>query len=377
MSGSTLDNNSNRPQAKLAIAPKQKALAENLDRHFDFIVCGAGASGSVIAGRLAANPDVKVLLLEAGDSDELELVMDPTLWVRTIGSELDWGFVAARNSQLNGRAIPYSMGKVLGGGSSVNVSTWLRGHQADWDAYAAETGDPAWGYESSLICIAVGSRIGKEAPIPTIAVRAVRCMCSLRPTSTRSSALRSKRRNRTGLKRFENPNGRMMEADSGCAVVDEIVKDGGRQSVFRSYAHPRVGQANLTVLTRTLVTRIVFKGNRAAGVESSLRRASSLRSKRHWRSSFLLRHRNPEAAHAIRHWRSGRTQEVRRSRRGAPAWSGTPPARSRRAGNCLGRYGKAGAAHAQKSSGLFLEHKFGAGRAKLLPLRARRIVHRT
>src|SRR5262249_439912 len=128
MSQPILDNNSNRPHAEMAIAPKQKALAEKLDRHFDFIVCGAGASGSVIAGRLAANPDVRVLLLEAGESDELELVMDPTLWVRAIGSDLDWGFVAAPNSRLNGRAIPYSMGKVLGGGSSVNVSTWSRGH---------------------------------------------------------------------------------------------------------------------------------------------------------------------------------------------------------------------------------------------------------
>ena len=267
MSGSTLDNNSNRPQAKLAIAPKQKALAENLDRHFDFIVCGAGASGSVIAGRLAANPDVKVLLLEAGDSDELELVMDPTLWVRTIGSELDWGFVAARNSQLNGRAIPYSMGKVLGGGSSVNVSTWLRGHQADWDAYAAETGDPAWGYESVLNLYRRRIEDWKGSPDPDYRGSSgpmhVQPAPDLHPFF--SAALEAAES--TGLKRFENPNGRMMEADSGCAVVDEIVKDGGRQSVFRSYAHPRVGQANLTVLTRALVTRIVFKGNRAAGVE--------------------------------------------------------------------------------------------------------------
>jgi len=113
-------------QAELAnrIRANQEKLAAELGKPFDFIVCGAGTSGSVIAGRLAANPEVRVLLLEAGESDELELVMDPNLWVRALGSELDWGFVAEPNPRLNGRAIPYSMGKVLGGGSSINVSAW-------------------------------------------------------------------------------------------------------------------------------------------------------------------------------------------------------------------------------------------------------------
>lgn len=265
MSRAILD--SNRPQAEIAMAPKRRALAETLDRHFDFIVCGAGTSGSVIAGRLAANPDVKVLLLEAGDSDELELVMDPILWVRTIGSDLDWGFVAERNSRLNGRAIPYSMGKVLGGGSSVNVSTWSRGHRADWDTYAAESGDADWGYESVLDVYRRRIEDWKGSPDPSYRGSGgpmhVQPAPDLHPFF--SAALEAAES--TGLKRFENPNGRMMEADGGCSVVDEIVKDGRRQSVFRSYAHPRMGRANLTVLTRALVTRIVFKGKRVAGVE--------------------------------------------------------------------------------------------------------------
>ena len=166
MSQTVLDRETNRPRAETSAASKQKARAENLDRHFDFIVCGAGTSGSVIAGRLAANPDVKVLLLEAGGSDELDLVMNPTLWVKTIRSELDWGFVAAPNSQLNGRAIPYSMGKVLGGGSSVNVMTWSRGHKGDWDAYAAEADDPAWGYPSVLDLYRHGIEDWKGSPDP-------------------------------------------------------------------------------------------------------------------------------------------------------------------------------------------------------------------
>jgi choline dehydrogenase len=267
MSQSILDNNSKRSKVEMGIASKHEALAEALDRHFDFIVCGAGASGSVIAGRLAANPDVNVLLLEAGESDELELVMDPSLWVRAIGSELDWGFVAAPNSRLNGRAIPYSMGKVLGGGSSVNVSTWSRGHQADWDAYAAETGDPAWGYEGVLDLYRHRIEDWKGSPDPDYRGSGGPMHVQPAPDLHPFSNAVLEAAESSGLERFENPNGRMMEAGGGCAVVDEIVKDGRRQSVFRSYAYARIGRANLTVLTRALVTRIVFKGNRAAGVE--------------------------------------------------------------------------------------------------------------
>ena len=142
--GANMDNNQMEIAAR--IRANQEKLAAELRGQFDFIVCGAGTSGSVIAARLAANREVQVLLLEAGDSDELELVMDPSLWIKALGSELDWGFVAEPNPHLNGRAIPYSMGKVLGGGSSINVSTWSRGHQADWDAFAAEADDPSWGY---------------------------------------------------------------------------------------------------------------------------------------------------------------------------------------------------------------------------------------
>ena len=261
------DDRMNRQELTTRIASNQKRLAENLDRQFDFIVCGAGASGSVVAGRLAANRDVRVLLLEAGGSDELELVMDPNLWVRTIGSELHWDFVAAPNPRLNGRAIPYSMGKVLGGGSSVNVWTWSRGHQADWDVYAAETGDPAWGYEAVLDLYRHRIEDWKGCADPDYRGSGGPMHVQPAPDVHPFFGALLEAAELTGLQRFENQNGRMMEADGGCAVVDEIVKDGRRQSVFRSYAYPRMDQANLTVLTGALVTRVVFIGNRATGVE--------------------------------------------------------------------------------------------------------------
>ena len=77
-------------------------------------------------------------------------MLDPAQWPPNLGSERDWGFQAEPNPHLNGRALSMSMGKVLGGGSSVNVMVWARGHRSDWDFFAAETGDQAWGYDAVL-----------------------------------------------------------------------------------------------------------------------------------------------------------------------------------------------------------------------------------
>jgi len=75
----------------------QNKLASELKRHYDFVVCGAGTSGSVVAARLATDPQTQVLLLEAGGTDETELVTDPNRWPMTLGSDLDWGFMTEPN----------------------------------------------------------------------------------------------------------------------------------------------------------------------------------------------------------------------------------------------------------------------------------------
>jgi choline dehydrogenase len=245
----------------------QTALEATLSKGFDYIVCGSGSSGSVVAGRLAANPEVKVLLLEAGGSDETEMVLDTDRWPMNLGGELDWSFFAEPNPNLNGRSILYSMGKVLGGGSSINVGTWSRGHKADWDSCAAETKDLNWGYDAVLGLYR--DRVEDWTGTPDPEFYGVGGPMHVQPVGDPDSfsVAMLDAADSTGLRRFPNSGGKMMTADGGCAVVDNIIHDGNRQSVYRSYVYPRLRQPNLTVLTGALTTRILFKGQRATGVE--------------------------------------------------------------------------------------------------------------
>jgi choline dehydrogenase len=215
---------------------------------------------------LAEDLDVSVLVLEAGGVDEAESITDPNRWPLTLGTELDWGFTAEPNPNLNDRAIGYSMGKVLGGGSSINVSTWSRGHCADWDFYASESGDARWSY--SAVLDLYRHRIEAWSGSPDPQYRGTDGIVHVQPAPEPhpfSIALLDAA-STAGLPRFPSPNGRMMEEAGGCAFVDETVCNGRRRSIFRSYLYPVMDRPNITVLTDAHVTRVLFDGHRASGV---------------------------------------------------------------------------------------------------------------
>jgi choline dehydrogenase len=260
----------NRKQSAVDFAERvrlnQRKLRSDLKSHYDFIVCGSGSSGSVVARRLAENPDVGVLLLEAGGSDDVPSVTEAARWFENLGTERDWNFLAQPNPHLKGRSLPLNMGKVLGGGSSINVMVWARGHKNDWDFFASESGDPAWSYESILN---VYRRIEdwQGAPDPTRRGTGGLVFVQPAPDPNPIAPAMLEGARSIGIPSFDSNNGRMMEGDGGASIVDVRVRDGKRLSAFRTYAFPYMDQPNLTVLTHALVTKLTLEGKRATGVE--------------------------------------------------------------------------------------------------------------
>ena len=192
-------------------------------------------------------------------------MLNPALWPANLGSDRDWAFQAQPNPHLDGRTIPMSMGKGLGGGSSINVMVWARGHRNDWDYVAAQADDPRWGYENVLD---IYRRIENWQGTPDPAYRGSGGPVWVQPAAAPSPVALAllDAAGEIGIPVFDHPNGAMMEQAGGAAITDMLVREGRRHSLYRAYVRPWLDRPNLTVLTGATVHRVLFEDRRAVGL---------------------------------------------------------------------------------------------------------------
>jgi choline dehydrogenase len=227
---------------------------------YDYVIVGAGSAGCVLAARLTEDPDVNVLLLEAGPPDANQNIHVPLGYLKLAGTELDWGYISAPEPRCDNRRIPLPRGRVLGGSSSVNAMVYIRGNRRDYD----EWGIPGWSWNDLLpyFLKAEDNERGASAwhgaggPLPVAEQR----------SGNRISQAWVEAAVQAGLPRNEDFNG----PDQDGAGMYQVTQRGGlRASAAAAYLHPATSRPNLTVLPHMLVHRVLFEGTRAVGAEAS------------------------------------------------------------------------------------------------------------
>jgi len=234
-----------------------------MDGNFDYIIIGAGAAGCVLANRLTADGRHKVLLLEAGGSDKRFYINMPLGYGKTFyDPAVNWMYRAEPDPGLAGAADFWPRGKVIGGSSSINAMVYVRGDASDFEDWRT-AGNVGWGWDDVLP--AYKAMEDNEAGNDQWRGTGGPLFVSANDTERHwTCAPFEKAAVAAGLKRNADFNGATQE---GVGHFQLTVKSGKRNSAARAFLAPALKHSNLALVSRALVTRILFEGQRAVGVE--------------------------------------------------------------------------------------------------------------
>lgn len=234
-------------------------------KNYDYIIVGAGSAGCVLANRLSENPENKVCLLEAGPDDNSGLVNVPMGIVPLVSqrTKRNWFFYSEAEANMNGRKMYTPRGKTLGGSSSINAMVFIRGQASDYDQWEA-MGNPGWGYRDlKPLFLSIEDNenganehhgVGGELRVSNL--RQKNEMCDVFIEAGQEVGFAHKTDFNDG-------------EQEGVGFYQVTQRDGQRCSAAKAFLRPVIDRPNLDVLTEAHVTRVLFEGKRAVGVEFS------------------------------------------------------------------------------------------------------------